>query len=52
MKRRGHVSEAERDNPSWVLSYLPELAVLRGFADRIYWLFDTPKDPYRAGRRR
>ena len=27
-----------------MLSYLPELATLRYFADRIYWLFDTPKD--------
>src|SRR5437899_11372151 len=32
--------------------YLPELATLRRFADRIYWLFDTPKDAQQAGCRR
>jgi len=35
-----------------MLEYLPELATLRRFADRIYWLFDTPKDAHQAGRRR
>ena len=32
-----------------MLSYLPELATLRQFADRISWLFDTPKDYESAG---
>lgn len=32
--------------------YLPELATLRRFADRIYWLFDTPKDYHQASCRR
>ena len=31
-----------------MLEYLPELAVLRRFADRMYWLFDTPKDSHQA----
>ena len=35
-----------------MLEYLPELAILRRFADRIYWLFDTPKDFHQAGCRR
>lgn len=35
-----------------MLSYLPELATLRYFADRIYWLFDTPKDYHQASCRR
>ena len=35
-----------------MLEYLPELATLRRFADRVYWLFDTPKDLHQAGCRR
>ena len=35
-----------------MLEYLPELAVLRRFADRMYWLFDTPKDFHQASCRR
>src|SRR4051812_15825507 len=35
-----------------MLEYLPELATLRRFADRIYWLFDTPKDFHQASCRR
>ena len=31
--------------------YLPESATLRRFGDRIYWLFDTPKDVPQAGCR-
>ena len=34
-----------------MLTYLPELATLRQFADRIYWLFDTPKDYHQASCR-
>jgi hypothetical protein len=33
-------------------AYLPELTILRQFADRIYWLFDTPKDYHQASCRR
>jgi hypothetical protein len=35
-----------------MLEYLRELATLRQFADRIYWLFDTPKDFHQARCRR
>jgi hypothetical protein len=35
-----------------MLAHLPELATLRRFADRIYWLFDTPKDFHQASCRR
>jgi hypothetical protein len=41
-----------RDNLRRMLEYLPELSTLRRFADRIDWLFDTPKDYHQAGCRR
>src|SRR3954465_3897788 len=44
VKRRENLTEAERDDLTRMLEYLPELATLRRFADRIYWLLDTPKD--------
>jgi hypothetical protein len=52
VKRRENLTEPERDDLTRTLEYLPELATLRRFADRIYWLFDTPKDLHQAGRRR
>ena len=52
VKRRENLTEAERDDLTVMLSYLPELATLRRFADRIYWLFDTPKDFHQARCRR
>lgn len=52
VKRRGNLSESERDDLTRMLEYLPELSTLRRFADRIYWLFDTPKDLHQAGCRR
>jgi hypothetical protein len=52
VKRRENLSEQERDDLTRMLSYLPELATLRRFADRIYWLFDTPKDWHQASCRR
>jgi transposase-like protein len=52
VKRRENLSKAERDDLTKMLEYLPELATLRRFADRIYWLFDTPKDAHQAGCRR
>ena len=52
VKRRGNLTASERDDLSRMLSYLPELATLRRFADRIYWLFETPKDTHQAGCRR
>jgi len=44
VKRRENLTELERDDLRQMLEYLPGLATLRRFADRIYWLFDTPKD--------
>src|SRR5512135_1620687 len=52
VKRREDLTEAERDDLTRMLEYLPELATLRRFADRIYWLFDAPKDFHQASCRR
>src|SRR3954469_3687070 len=52
VKRREKLTEAERGDLGRMLEYLPELATLRRFADRIYWLFDTPKDFHQASCRR
>jgi len=52
VKRRENLTEGERDDLTRMMEYLPELATLRRFADRIYWLFDTPKDAQQAGCRR
>jgi transposase-like protein len=52
VKRRENLTERERDDLRQTLEYLPELATLRRFADRIYWLFDTPGDFHQARCRR
>jgi hypothetical protein len=52
VQRRENLTESERDDLTRMLHYLPELSTLRRFADRIYWLFDTPKDLHQAGCRR
>jgi hypothetical protein len=52
VKRRENLTESERNDLTRMLEYLPVLATLRRFADRIYWLFDTPKDAQQAGCRR
>jgi transposase-like protein len=52
VKRRENLSELERDDLTRMLEYLPELATLRRFADRVYRLFDTPKDLHQAACRR
>jgi transposase-like protein len=52
VKRREGLTASERDDLVRMLEYLPELATLRRFADRVYWLFDTPKDLHQAGCRR
>jgi hypothetical protein len=52
VKRREKLTEAERSDLTRMLEYLPELAPLRRFADRVYWLFDTPKDFHQASCRR
>lgn len=52
VKRRENPTAAERDDLTRMLEYLPELATLRRFADRVYWPFDTPKDLHQAACRR
>jgi len=52
VKRRENLTDRERDDLRRMLEYLPELATLRQFTDRIYWLFDTPKDFHQARCRR
>jgi transposase-like protein len=52
VKRRETLSESERQDLWLMYSYLPGSLTLRHFADRIYWLFDTPKDYHQASCRR
>jgi hypothetical protein len=52
VKRRENFTESQRDDLKRMLDYLPALATLRRFADRIYWVFDTPKDVHQASCRR
>ena len=52
VKRRENLSPSDRDNLRQMLEYLPELRPLRRFAERIYWLFDTPQDRLQANCRR
>jgi len=52
VKRRENLTESERGDLERMHEYLPALTTLRRFADRIYWLFDTPKDFHQAGCRR
>jgi transposase-like protein len=52
VKRRENLTESERDDLTRMLEYLPELARLRRFTDRIYWVFDASKDFHQASCRR
>jgi transposase-like protein len=52
VKRRENLTESERGDLAQMLEYLPELATLRQFADRIYWMFDASKDFRQASCRR
>jgi transposase-like protein len=52
VKRREKLAESERADLVRMLEYLPALATPRRFADRVYWLFDTPKDYHQARCRR
>jgi len=52
VKRREKLTEAERSDLERMQEYLPELATLRRFADRLYWLFDAPKSYHQARCRR
>lgn len=52
VKRQENLTESERDDLKQMLEYQPELRTLRRFADRIYWMFDAPKDFHQASCRR
>ena len=52
VKRRENLAESEQADLKRMLEYLPELATLRRFADRLYWLFDARKDYHQARCRR
>ncbi len=52
VKRQEKLTESERGDLTRMLQYVPALGVLRRFADRIYWVFDTPKDFHQASCRR
>jgi hypothetical protein len=52
VKRRENLTEREHSDLRQMMEYLPELAPLRRFAERIYWLFDTPQDLLQAKCRR
>jgi hypothetical protein len=52
VKRRENLTKEEGDDLKRMLEYLPALATLRRFADRIYRVFDTPKDWHQASCRR
>ena len=52
VKRQENLTASERDDLVQMLEYLPELRTLRRFADRIYWMFDAPKDFHQASCRR
>jgi transposase-like protein len=52
VKRRENLTEGERDDLTRMLEYLPGLSTLRRFADRVYWVFDAPKDFHQASCRR
>jgi transposase-like protein len=52
VKRRENLTESECGDLARMLEHLPELATLRRFSGRIYWVFDASKDFHQASRRR
>jgi hypothetical protein len=50
--RRENLTETDQNDLKQMIEYVPELEVLRQFADRMYGLFDTPKDFHQASCRR
>jgi Transposase len=52
VKRRKDLTESERDALTRMLDHLPALGVPWRLADRMYWLFDPPKDLHQASGRR
>jgi transposase-like protein len=52
VKRREKLTESEQQDLWRMFAYLPALVTLRHFAERVHWLFDTPKDYHQASCRR
>jgi hypothetical protein len=52
VKRRDNFTDQERDDLATMLSYLPDLATLRSFVDRVYGLFEDGQSTHRAKCRR
>jgi len=52
VKRQDSFTDQERDDWSTMLSYLPELATLRSFVDRVYGPFEEGQSIHRAKCRR
>jgi transposase len=52
VKRRDNLTDREREDLATMLSYLPELATLRSFVDRVYGLFEDGQSAHRARSRR
>jgi transposase-like protein len=52
VKRREKLTETERETLWRMFAYLPDLVTLWHFADRVAWLFETPKDYHQASCRR
>jgi transposase-like protein len=52
VKRRDHLTDPERAELATILSYLPELATLRAFVDRVSGLFESEQSAHRAWCRR
>jgi hypothetical protein len=52
VKRRGNLTDQERDDLATMLAYLPELETLRSFVDRVYDLFEDGQSAHRAKCRR
>jgi hypothetical protein len=48
VKRRDHLTDRERDELATMLDYLPELATLRSFVDRVYGLFEAGPSAHRS----
>jgi len=51
VKRKENLTKTEQEDLILMLEYMPELVTLRRFSDRIYWLFDTPKNLHQASCR-
>lgn len=52
VKRRDNLTDQERHDLTTMLGYLPELATLRSFVDRVYGLFEDGQSSHRAWCRR